>query len=117
MKEKNTINDDELYAKLTEDRDIEPYSCKFKSNNSERFCNATSHASCDGCRFFMPTSQAKLKLFTEKIQYLSDMMSKLIDENKRLFESVEIERENNRELRKENNRLQEEKEQMKRAMR
>ena len=45
------------------------------------------------------------------------MMSKLIDENKRLFESVEIERENNRELRKENNRLQEEKEQMKRAMR
>ncbi len=98
--------DDELYMKLMEDDEIDGHKCRFISNNRERYCNATSHESCDGCRFFVPTSQAKLELFTKKIKYLTGMMSKLVDENKRLHETISIERMNNRKMEEENRILQ-----------
>ena len=109
--------DDELYMKLMEDDEIDGHKCRFKSNNRERYCNATSHESCDGCRFFVPTSHAKLELFTKKIEYLTGMMSRIIDENKRLQESVTIEKMNNKYLRSENEFLEKKNERLERLAR
>ena len=109
--------DDELYMKLTGDTEIESHNCRFKSNNSDRFCNATSLESCDGCKFFVPTSHAKLELFTKKIEYLTGMMSRLVDENKRLQESVTIEKMNNKYLRNENEFLEKKNERLERLAR
>ena len=109
--------DDKLYMKLTEEFERDAHDCRYASNNKERFCNATSHESCDGCRFFVPTSQAKLKLFTERIEHLIKMRSKLIDENKRLHETISIERMNNRKMEEENRILQKRNEKLERMPR
>lgn len=93
------------------------HDCRFKSPSKERYCLATSHTSCGKCRFFKPTSQAKLKLFTEKINYLSGMMSKLLDENKRLYETISIERTNNKHLKEENEFLEKKTERLERLAR
>ena len=70
--------------------------CQYKGRKGERYCLATTHKTCRGCKFFLPTTMSQLRLAVEKTEELKaklknrDMqITKLRDENIRLNEIVE----------------------------
>ena len=111
MSLKITSKSDDLYDKLMcGSISGRKQDCRFKSPSKDRYCLATSHTSCGKCRFFKPTSQAKLNLFSEKIEYLTKETAIRIGECKRLRDTLDIVRATNKQLQKENEYLTEQNE-------
>lgn len=58
--------------------------CQYKSRTKDRYCNATCQNSCAKCRFFEPTSHAKVDILSRA------SLDAVIRFNKQLSDSYEI---------------------------
>lgn len=58
--------------------------CQYKSRTKDRYCSATCQTTCRNCRFFEPTSHAKVDILARAA------MDSVEQFNKRLGESYEI---------------------------
>lgn len=70
--------------------------CQYKGKG-DRYCLATTHRTCRGCRMFSPTTQSKLKIVIEKTAELRQKVRKrdetitdLREEIKRLNNIIEL---------------------------
>ena len=43
--------------------------CQYRGKD-DRFCLATTHTKCRGCKFFTPTTQSQIKIIVEKVKEL-----------------------------------------------
>ena len=66
--------------------------CQYKSSTSERYCNATCQKTCRNCRFFEPTSHAKVDILARAAIDAIDNFNKRLNEayevNKNLHETI-----------------------------
>lgn len=78
---KNTLKN--LGGGKISDKDMSKY-CQYKSRTKDRYCSATCQTTCRNCRFFEPTSHAKVDILARAA------MDSVEQFNKRLGESYEI---------------------------
>lgn len=66
--------------------------CQYKSRTADRYCNATCHTTCKGCRFFEPTSHAKVDILSRaalrSINDFTERLSESHELNKSLHETI-----------------------------
>lgn len=58
--------------------------CQFLVDNDDRYCRATTHTSCVGCRFYTLTFRGKLRALVTYILRLEEQIKTLKTENKEL---------------------------------
>jgi len=66
--------------------------CQYKSRTADRYCNATCQTTCKGCRFFEPTSHAKVDILSRaalrSINDFTERLSESHELNKSLHETI-----------------------------
>lgn len=71
---------EELYKQIeAETNPFRKENCKFFGKDGKRYCLATTHKTCDRCRFYEPTIFAKLRTLvknTEKLKYMVEELQK-----------------------------------------
>lgn len=66
--------------------------CQYKSRTKDRYCNATCQNSCTNCRFFEPTSHAKVDILAraaiDTVERFNKQLSETYEINKSLNETI-----------------------------